>query len=75
MSNLIRKISVGLNFPDGCLHYQVGKKIKILDEICEISSIIKEDKDLIYHIYLKGEDHTFLWKTIENLPVVREYFV
>ena len=79
MSNVtrIRKISVGKDFPDGCLHYQVGKEVKLLGVQYVISEIVR-DRELTlqgktgYNIFITNESGTVLWKTIIDLPVVLE---
>ena len=69
--NIIRKISVGTDFPNGCMHYQLGKKFEVLGELCEVTNIISEIMNGVqaYNIYVQGKDTTFLWKSIENMPV------
>lgn len=74
----IRKISIGVNYPDGVMHYQVGKKIKLQNTSFEIISIEKRDNFLglksssVYDIYVSDGDGAVLWKTIEDMPVVIE---
>jgi hypothetical protein len=69
----IRKISVGRDFPDKAMHYQVGKPVN--NYIISRISINKEDKykdKLAYDIFLVGEEGSVLWKTIVDMPVVVE---
>ena len=74
----IRKISIGVNYPDGVMHYQVGKKIKLQDTSFEIVAIEKRESFLnlkssnIYDIYVSDGEGSVLWKTIEDMPVVIE---
>lgn len=76
--NTIRKISVGLNYPDGALHYQIGKKQNLGGEIHEIKSIEKvvELGVISYKIIISGDDGSnVVWKEISNLPTVVEFLV
>lgn len=70
---IIRKISVGKDYPNGSIHYQVGKSINLLGEYYTISSILLEKVEgdkMGYNIYIEGEDTgTILWKTIVDMPV------
>ena len=74
----IRKISIGVNYPDGVMHYQVGKKIRLQDTSFEIVAIEKRESFLnlkssnIYDIYVSDGEGSVLWKTIEDMPVVIE---
>lgn len=71
----IRKISVGTNFPDGCIHYQVGKTLNILGQPYEISEIIKTvDKGVLtYNIYISNHFETVIWKSVQSMPVLIEF--
>jgi len=73
----IRKISVGKEYPDGAIHYQVGKTIR-LQNIPYIVHSILVNTDLrvlgvtAYDIFLANEEGKVLWKTIQNMPVIVE---
>lgn len=84
MNTIIRKISVGRDYPNGAIHYQVGSPQNLKHKRYEITSI-KFDKELLelsgelaYNIYItnvpqEGEPlQTVLWKTIVGVPVVIE---
>lgn len=74
--SIIRKISVGVNFPNGVMHYQTGKKFEVLGEQCEVTHILPEitaGGNLSYNIYVQGKDSSFLWKSIVDMPVHIEY--
>lgn len=74
--SIIRKISVGTDFPNGVMHYQTGKKFEVLGESCEVVNIVQEviiSTIIGYNIYVQGKDTTFLWKSIVNMPVHIEY--
>ena len=75
MSREIRKISVGKDFPDGCLHYQVGKSMKLAGVLYTIQTITKsiENKVKGYNVLLSNELGTVHWKRVEGVPVVLEY--
>ena len=77
MQTDIRKISVGKNYPEGAIHFLVGKQVTLQGEQFTVSSIIqneeyaKEEK-IAYDIYLENSGGTVLWKTIYDVPVVIE---
>ena len=85
MNTVIRKISVGREYPNGAIHYQVGSVQNLKRAKYEIVSIVM-DKDLLeltgelaYNIYIKNIPLTSdtpvnvqLWKTIVGVPVVVE---
>lgn len=78
MNGEIRKISVGKDYPDGVLHYQVGKIINLAGKPYKVTDILI-NKDLlekgkpVYNIYIADENGKVLWKTIVDVPVVIEY--
>lgn len=71
MKTDIRKISVGKGYPDGAMHYQVGKIMRLQNIPYLIHSIIQSE-DETYDIYLSNEEGKVLWKTIKNMPVLVE---
>lgn len=85
MNTVIRKISVGRDYPNGSIHYQVGSIQNLKKAKHEIVAI-NLDKDLLektgevaYNIYIKNVPQTSetpvnvqLWKTIIGVPVVVE---
>lgn len=76
--SIIRKISVGTDFPNGAMHYQVGKKFEVLGELCEVTNIVLEKVEgdkLGYNIYVQGKESSFVWKAIIDMPVHIEYDV
>ncbi len=72
--NLIRKIVVGPN-PKDAMAYYVGMRAgegKV--------SFIEEDEAALfrhgtrkYKVYIEDSENTYLWKSIENQPVMVEY--
>lgn len=78
MKGQIRKISVGKDYPDGVLHYQVGKIINLVHNPYETKEILI-DQDLLsigktaYNIYIANDKGKVLWKTIIDVPTVVEY--
>lgn len=77
MNGHIRKISVGKDYPDGVLHFQVGKNIRLVGVPYMITDILLDQDMLslgksVYNIYISNEDGKVLWKTIDGLPVVIE---
>jgi hypothetical protein len=77
MQTDIRKISVGKNYPEGVMHFLVGKSMNLQGVPYVISKIdlnqtyATKDK-IAYDIYLTNYTGTVLWKTIYDLPVVIE---
>lgn len=85
MNNAIRKISVGKDYPDGTIHYQVGSVQNLKGNKYRITNIVI-DRDLLdlhrlaYNIYItnipKASDEAVgevLWKTVLGVPVIVEY--
>jgi len=77
MKTQIRKISVGKDYPDGVLHYQVGKNINLAGKPYEITDILTNQEllnqgKLAYDVYIANVDGKVLWKTIVDVPVVIE---
>lgn len=77
MKAQIRKISVGKDYPDGVLHYQVGKYINLASNSYEITDILTNqellEKSIVgYDIYIANSNGKVLWKTIVGVPVVIE---
>lgn len=75
--NDIRKISVGKDYPNVCIHYQVGKKIRLQAKEYTVHEItvnekLKESGSIGYDIYLRDEDSVLFWKTIKDMPTVIE---
>lgn len=69
---IIRKLSVGRDYPNGSIHYQVGKEMNLMGEAYRISAIVYDqmaaDK-FGYKVYIEGGDTTLLWKEIIDMPV------
>lgn len=77
MNTQIRKISVGKDYPDKVLHYQVGKIINLTGNPYEITDILVNielftKSKLAYDIYIANDKGKVLWKTIIDVPVVVE---
>lgn len=73
----IRKISVGKDFPDGALHYQVGKSIKLNNKYYNIERILLNKVEEVkgksaYDIFVSDSSGSVLWKTVIDVPVVIE---
>jgi len=74
--SLIRKISLGKEFPDGAIHYQVGSGVKLNGRYLKVSMILditKEDDIKTYSVYLNDDGVNVLWKLIYGVPVVVEF--
>lgn len=74
METEFRKISVGRDFPDKSIHYQVGKPINANYVISSIITNQKYEKEgkVAYDIFITSPSETLLWKTIYDMPVVVE---
>ena len=77
MSKDIRKISVGIDYPNRVIHYQRGNSVNLLGVSYTISDILEEVNDKlgikVYNIYIQDSNSKVLWKTIEGVPVIIEY--
>lgn len=74
--SIIRKISTGVDFPNGAMHYQIGKSFRVQEEQLEVVRIAEEltkDGKVCYNIYIQGADSTILWKSLVGMPVHIEY--
>lgn len=72
--NIIRKIIIGPN-PKDAMAYYVGMKagsgkITLIEE--DERSLFKHNVRR-YNIYTQDDNASYLWKTIEDAPVVVEY--
>lgn len=73
----IRKISVGFNYPDGAIHYQVGKQVRLQSipyDIVEIKEAIepKYENKNAYHIFISDGNGKLYWKTVSDMPIMVE---
>jgi len=72
--NLIRKIVVGPN-PKDAMAYYVGMKAGK----GQVSAIVEDERALFkynvrrYNVFIEDEDSTYIWKTVENQPILIEY--
>jgi|TARA_R110000822_G_scaffold271184_1_gene393966 hypothetical protein len=78
MNGEIRKISVGKDYPDGVLHYQVGKIINLVGNPYKITDILLDRTFLevgkvVYNIYIADHKGKVMWKTVYEVPTVIEY--
>ena len=74
MENLIRKIVIGPN-PKDAMAYYVGMKAgagKVV-LIEEDDRAMFKHKIRRYNIYTQDTESSYLWKTVENTPVIVEY--
>lgn len=68
----IRKISVGVNFPNQAMHFQVGSEVGFKGIKYKIHRIVKVER--AYDIYISDGDISLLWKSVlDSMPVVVEY--
>jgi len=73
----IRKISVGKDYPNGVIHYQVGKKVNLLGNFYDVTDILINEELLIigkvaYDIFIADNKGKVFWKSIIDVPVVVE---
>lgn len=71
---LIRKIIIGTN-PKDAMAYYVGMKAgsgKVTDILADEAALYKYNISR-YHVYVQDDKTTYIWKTVENLPVLIEY--
>lgn len=85
----IRRVSEGPNFPDGAVHFQVGKDViwnrQEGRKTHEISHIFEEKNEMgltLFHIYIKNKPlngelvSEVLWKTVpQGMYTVIEYAI
>jgi hypothetical protein len=84
MNTIIRKISVGKEYPNGCIHYQLGSVVNLKGNKYKVSHILMDREamalgKLIYNIYISNIPEydnqpvsELLWKSIADVPVVVE---
>jgi len=66
---LIRKISVGRDYKDNAMHYQIGQEVYGNHVITNIL-----EKDSEYEIYIKKNKEVLLWKSFnKNMGISIEY--
>jgi len=67
--NKIRKISIGRDYKNDAMHYQIGQEVFGGHKICDI---IQEDTS--YNIYIQKDDEVIAWKHFnENMAISIEY--
>jgi len=66
---LIRKISIGRDYKDNAMHYQIGQEVYGNHVITNIL-----EKDIDYEIYIKKNKEVLLWKSFnKNMGISVEY--
>tara|TARA_R100001440_G_scaffold3826_2_gene9053 strand:+ start:20049 stop:20270 length:222 start_codon:yes stop_codon:yes gene_type:complete len=66
---LIRKISIGRDYKDNAMHYQIGQEVYGNHVITNIL-----EKDTNYEIYIKKNKEVLLWKSFnKNMGISVEY--
>ena len=66
---LIRKISIGRDYKDNAMHYQIGQAV-YGNHI--ITNILEKDHD--YQIYIEKDKEVLLWKSFnKNMGISIEY--
>ena len=66
---LIRKISIGRDYKDNAMHYQIGQEVYGNHAI---TNILEKDTD--YEIYIKKNKEVLLWKSFnKNMGISVEY--
>lgn len=77
MQTDIRKISVGKDYPDGAMHFQVGKDVRLQGTPYTVAKIninqeLKKEGKTAYDVYLSNDEGMVLWKTVCDLPIMIE---
>ena len=71
MSSVIRKISIGTDYKNEAMHYSVSQNVYGGHSIC---TILFDDKDASYNIYIKKDDEVMPWKKFNaNMAISVEY--
>jgi len=71
MSNLIRKISIGADYKNDAMHYQLSQQVYGGHVIC---NIMHDSKDNSYNIFIKKDEEIIPWKKFNsNMAVSVEY--
>jgi len=76
-NTIIRKVTVGKNYPDKAMHFQVGVEYNLqgvpykLVQILENESL-SERGHMAYDIFLENEGEVVLWKTLVDMPCIVE---
>jgi hypothetical protein len=66
---LIRKISIGRDYKDNAMHYQIGQEVYGNHVITDIL-----EKESDYEIYIKKNKEILLWKSFnKNMGISVEY--
>mgnify|MGYP000002066559 FL=1 len=71
MSTVIRKISIGADYKNEAMHYSVNQNVYGGHEIC---SILYDESDCSYNIYIKKNNEVMPWKKFNsNMAISVEY--
>ncbi len=71
MNNVIRKISIGVDYKNEAMHYSVGQQVYGGHEI---AYILVSDEDNSYNVYIKKDNEVMPWKKFNhNMAVSVEY--
>jgi hypothetical protein len=70
-SNVIRKISIGIDYKNEAMHYSVGQSVYGGHEI---ACIKLDNEDRSYNIYIKKGDEVMPWKKFNsNMAISVEF--
>ncbi len=71
MNNVIRKISIGSDYKNDAMHYSLGQEVYGGHNI---NSILFDELDSSYNIYIKKNDEVMPWKKFNsNMAISVEY--
>ncbi len=75
--SIIRKLSIGRNFPDGAIHFILGQQKRFSDRDYFIAEIKEyEEEGIVCHdIYLKDEFGLIKWKTYRGQTAAVEFLI
>lgn len=73
----IRKISIGKDYPNGGMHYQVGKEIRLQGVPFIVSHFLLNEEYLqegkkAFDVCIRNDEGTVIWKTLVDMPMVIE---
>lgn len=78
MNRIIRKISIGTDYPRGCMHYERGQVLenkKTGNFLFKVIDILQRDPN-VYEIWIENNlGEQMIWDTVRNMPVVVQYEV
>lgn len=77
MKTDIRKISVGSNYPNGAMHYQVGQRkeiegVKYVISQFALNQEYQREGKIAFDVVLSNSNGSVIWKTLVDMPMAIE---